>query len=93
MHILTLVSSILSIIVVGNFLRDGKSNYLEGALCVFTYVIIAVAAFYTPNEPGSEGGESASSEPSATGEAGSETSPAAEVATEAVKLLVRSVLH
>ena len=25
---------ILAIIVVGNFLRDGKSNYLEGALCV-----------------------------------------------------------
>jgi len=27
---------ILAIIVVGNFLRDGKSNYLEGALCVLT---------------------------------------------------------
>lgn len=39
----------LSILVVGNFLRDQKSNYLEGALCVLTYVIIAVAAYYYPN--------------------------------------------
>lgn len=40
---------ILAIIVVGNFLRDGKSNYLEGSLCVLVYVIIAVAAFFYPN--------------------------------------------
>jgi len=39
---------ILAIVVVGNFLRDQKSNYLEGALCVIVYVIIAVAAFYYP---------------------------------------------
>ena len=41
---------ILAILVVGNFLRDQKSNYLEGALCVIVYVIIAVAAFYYPNK-------------------------------------------
>lgn len=51
---------ILAILVVGGFLRDGKSNYLEGALCVFIYVLIAVAAFYYPNpesatEPASSG--------------------------------------
>jgi Ca2+:H+ antiporter len=40
---------ILTIIVVGNFLRDGKSDYLEGVLCVFVYVLIAVPAFYYPN--------------------------------------------
>jgi Ca2+:H+ antiporter len=40
---------ILAIIVVGNFLRDGKSNYLEGVLCVLVYVIIAISAFYYPN--------------------------------------------
>ena len=40
---------ILAIIVVGNFLRDGKSNYLEGVLCVCVYVIIAVCAFYYPS--------------------------------------------
>ncbi|KAI9719957.1 MAG: hypothetical protein M1828_005995 [Chrysothrix sp. TS-e1954] len=41
---------ILAILVVGGFLRDGKSNYLEGALCVLVYVIVAVSAFYYPNE-------------------------------------------
>lgn len=44
-----IVVVILSIIVVGNFLKDRKSNYLEGALSVIAYVIIAVAAFYYPN--------------------------------------------
>ena len=37
------VTLILAIIVVGNFLRDKKSNYLEGALCIMIYVIIAVS--------------------------------------------------
>ncbi|KAL2267490.1 hypothetical protein VTJ83DRAFT_4767 [Remersonia thermophila] len=40
---------ILSIITVGNFLRDQKSNYLEGALCVVVYVAIAVGAYNYPN--------------------------------------------
>ena len=40
---------VLAILVVGNFLRDGKSNYLEGALCVFVYLIIALTAWYYPN--------------------------------------------
>lgn len=40
---------ILSIICVGNFLRDQKSNYLEGVLCVLVYVIIAVCAFFYPS--------------------------------------------
>ncbi|KAI9820414.1 MAG: hypothetical protein M1832_003747 [Thelocarpon impressellum] len=43
-----IVILILAIIVVGNFLRDQKSNYLEGTLCVIVYVVIAVAAFYFP---------------------------------------------
>lgn len=51
---------ILAILVVGGFLRDGKSNYLEGSLCVFVYVLIAVAAFYYPNPLEPE--ETASSE-------------------------------
>ncbi|GAM91503.1 hypothetical protein ANO11243_095540 [Dothideomycetidae sp. 11243] len=41
---------ILAILVVGGFLRDGKSNYLEGALCVFVYILIAIAAFFYPGE-------------------------------------------
>lgn len=40
---------VLSIIVVGNFLRDGESNWLEGALLVIVYVIIAIACWYYPN--------------------------------------------
>jgi Ca2+:H+ antiporter len=44
-----IVVLILGILVVGNFLRDQKSNYLEGSLCVIVYVNIAVAAFYYPN--------------------------------------------
>lgn len=39
---------VLAILVVGNFLRDGKSNYLEGGLCVLVYLIIAVASWYYP---------------------------------------------
>ncbi|KAF7185903.1 Vacuolar cation/proton exchanger 2 [Pseudocercospora fuligena] len=46
---------ILAIIVVGNFLRDEKSDYLEGALCVFVYMLIAIAAFYYPNPNHGEG--------------------------------------
>jgi len=44
-----IVVLILAILVVGNFLRDQKSNYLEGALSVVVYIIIAAAAYYFPN--------------------------------------------
>jgi Ca2+:H+ antiporter len=40
---------ILAIITVGNFLRDQKSNYLEGLLCVIVYISIAVAAYNYPD--------------------------------------------
>jgi Ca2+:H+ antiporter len=40
---------ILSIIIVSIFLRDEKSDYLEGAMCVFVYLLVAVAAFFYPN--------------------------------------------
>ncbi|TID17530.1 vacuolar Ca2+/H+ antiporter [Venturia nashicola] len=40
---------LISIIVVGNFLRDGECNYLEGALLVIVYLIIAAAAWYYPD--------------------------------------------
>ncbi|KAL2356553.1 Sodium/calcium exchanger protein-domain-containing protein [Cryomyces antarcticus] len=51
---------ILAILVVGNFLRDGKSNYLEGVLCVLVYIIIATAAFFYPNPPHPESTAAAS---------------------------------
>ncbi|KAF2774365.1 hypothetical protein EJ03DRAFT_284572 [Teratosphaeria nubilosa] len=50
---------ILAIIVVGNFLRDEKSDYLEGALCVFVYILIAVSAWYYPDPENSTGTASA----------------------------------
>jgi Ca2+:H+ antiporter len=50
------VALVLSVLVVGSFLRDGKSNYLEGVLCVMTYIIIAICAFYFPNPAGHGGG-------------------------------------
>jgi Ca2+:H+ antiporter len=58
------VALVLAVLVVGSFLRDGKSNYLEGVLCVMTYIIIAICAFYFPipaghgveSEGGAEGG-------------------------------------
>lgn len=58
---------ILAIIVIGNFLRDEKSDYLEGALSVFVYVLIAVSAYYYPG--GGNAGEVASEGASAGGEA------------------------
>ena len=39
----------MAIIVVGNFLRDLKSNYLEGALCILVYLIIAVRIATKPS--------------------------------------------
>ncbi|MCJ1485935.1 hypothetical protein MMC06_006110, partial [Schaereria dolodes] len=48
-EIFQVILLILAILVVGNFLRDGKSNYLEGALCVMVYAIIAVTTWYYPN--------------------------------------------
>ncbi|KAJ5387246.1 hypothetical protein N7509_009787 [Penicillium cosmopolitanum] len=47
-EIFMVVLLVLSILVVGNFLRDGKSNYLEGLLCVLVYFIIAVTSWYYP---------------------------------------------
>lgn len=47
-EIFMIVLVVLAILVVGNFLRDGKSTYLEGGLCVLIYVIIAVTTWYYP---------------------------------------------
>ncbi|KAL9616969.1 MAG: hypothetical protein Q9160_008196 [Pyrenula sp. 1 TL-2023] len=64
-EIFFVVCLVLSILVVGNFIRDGKSNYLEGMLLVLVYVIIAVTTWYYPN-PGqissNHGAEGASGE-------------------------------
>lgn len=39
-EIFMIVLLVLSIVVVGNFLRDGESNYLEGALLVVSPAVI-----------------------------------------------------
>ncbi|KAF2098448.1 putative vacuolar cation/proton exchanger 2 [Rhizodiscina lignyota] len=71
---------ILAILVVGNFLRDGKSNYLEGYLCLTVYIMIAVSAYYYPDRLAEKEGTTR----------GEETvSPTAEAAKMAVRLLAR----
>ncbi|KIY03629.1 uncharacterized protein Z520_00320 [Fonsecaea multimorphosa CBS 102226] len=64
-EIFMVVLLVMSILVVGNFLRDGSSNYLEGSLLVLVYVIVAVTAWYYPNAElttsnGSSGGTQSS---------------------------------
>lgn len=41
----------MAIIVVGNFLRDLKSNYLEGTLCILVYITIAVGSGFAYEIP------------------------------------------
>lgn len=53
------VALVLAVLVVGSFLRDGKSNYLEGVLCIMVYIIIAICAFFFPN-PAGHGGNGSS---------------------------------
>ncbi|KAI1379356.1 hypothetical protein F4677DRAFT_328953 [Hypoxylon crocopeplum] len=72
-EIFDIVMLILAIITVGNFLRDQKSDYLEGFLCVVVYIAIAVAAFYFPNPHQAVGHE-------ATGEEGAAQEAAEHVA-------------
>ncbi|KAI5781183.1 hypothetical protein EDC01DRAFT_245789 [Geopyxis carbonaria] len=48
------VSLVFAVLVVGNFIKDNKSNYLEGALLVIFYVIIAAGTWYYPNPQGLE---------------------------------------
>ena len=43
------VSLFVSAFIVNFLVLDGRSNYLEGALLIAAYVIIAVAAFFYPN--------------------------------------------
>lgn len=72
-EIFFVVCLVLSILVVGNFLRDGKSNYLEGMLLVLVYVIIAVTTWYYPN-PGQISSNHGVEGASGTAEGAAETS-------------------
>lgn len=44
------VSLFATAFVVNFLVLDGRSNYLEGSLLIAAYVIIAVCAFFYPNE-------------------------------------------
>ncbi|KAK5129685.1 hypothetical protein LTR08_002977 [Meristemomyces frigidus] len=91
---------ILAIIVVGSFLRDEKSDYLEGVLCVFVYILVAISAWYYP-DPISETGTSSSATTGATESGGgglssdvvsAVTASATAAAAEAVVTGVRMML-
>jgi len=40
----------ISVLIVNYLIQDGKSNYLEGAMCLGTYAIIALAFFIYPDD-------------------------------------------
>lgn len=40
----------LSVLVVNYLIQDGKSNYLEGCMCLGTYIIIAIAFYVKPED-------------------------------------------
>ncbi|EPS35261.1 hypothetical protein H072_11498 [Dactylellina haptotyla CBS 200.50] len=42
------LSLLLAILVVGNFVRDGKTNWLKGMFLLMVYYVIAVAAYNDP---------------------------------------------
>ncbi len=48
-EIFMVVLLVLSIVVVGNFLRDGESNYLEGSLLVVSPDQSKRSAYYDSN--------------------------------------------
>ena len=45
----------LSVLVVNYLIQDGQSNYLEGAMCLGTYIIIAIAFYVLPDDAGDLG--------------------------------------
>ncbi|KAI9878435.1 MAG: hypothetical protein M1830_000870 [Pleopsidium flavum] len=51
----------LSVLVVILIIQDGKSNYLEGAMLLGTYIIIALAFYVYPDDAGDIGGKVVSS--------------------------------
>jgi len=48
-EVFMVVALVLSVLIVGNFIKDGKSNYLEGALCVIFYLMIAYVSPLSDN--------------------------------------------
>lgn len=48
-HLVETVAFAVSVLVVTYTVQDGKSNYLEGAMLLGLYTIIAVAFYATPS--------------------------------------------
>ncbi|KAG0138836.1 Sodium/calcium exchanger protein-domain-containing protein [Tuber indicum] len=53
-EVFMVIALVFSVLIVGNFIKDRKSNYLEGALCVIFYIMIAVTTWYYPSPEGME---------------------------------------
>jgi Ca2+:H+ antiporter len=49
-HIVETVSFFISVLIVTYVVQDGKANYLEGAMLIGLYVIIALAFYATPSD-------------------------------------------
>ncbi|KAF2220903.1 Sodium/calcium exchanger protein-domain-containing protein [Elsinoe ampelina] len=45
----------LSVMVVNYLIQDGKSNYLEGAMCLGMYLILGIAFYVYPDDAGDAG--------------------------------------
>ena len=45
----------LSVLIVNYLIQDGKANYLEGAMLIGIYIIIAIAFYVYPDEAGRQG--------------------------------------
>lgn len=77
------LSLFVSAFIINFLILDGRSNYLEGALLMAAYIIIAVAAFFYPDQ----------SQQSELGGAGAGVATEAVAgATTLVRLVVRGLL-
>jgi Ca2+:H+ antiporter len=45
-ELFNMIVLVLSILVVGSFTKDQKSNYLEGSMCLIVYVLIAIGSYF-----------------------------------------------
>ncbi|KAF3925929.1 hypothetical protein ABW20_dc0105848 [Dactylellina cionopaga] len=44
------LSLLLAILIVGNFVRDGKTNWLKGMFLIMVYFVLAVTAWHDPDQ-------------------------------------------
>jgi len=45
-ELFNMIVLVLSILVVGSFTKDQKTNYLEGSMCLIVYVLIAIGSYF-----------------------------------------------